>query len=186
MNHEALTIDEGTVESATEPSDFGLWTDYHIPENRSGWHPLVRKFYEHWLSVAPRGRLPGRQHIAPERMVPMLSRMWMLDVHRDPLRFQYRLYGTALVSSLHRDVTGRWLHEAQPEAVANPAVRDRFHFMAETGRPTWRRGQTLRERDALHRSIENCIAPLAADGRTVDMIVGLTVVFDSAGNEIRC
>ena len=26
----------------------------------------------------------------------MLSRMWMLDVHRDPLRFRYRLYGTAL------------------------------------------------------------------------------------------
>jgi hypothetical protein len=69
--------------------------------------------------VAPPGRLFGRQHIAPEQMVPMLSRMWLADVHRDPLRFRYRLYGTALVSSLHREVTGQWLDEAQPETVFN-------------------------------------------------------------------
>jgi hypothetical protein len=75
-------------------SDFGEWTDYRVPHDRSAWHPLVRRFYEYWLAIGPEGQLPGRQHLAPEEMVPMLSRMWMLDVHRDPLRFRYRLYGT--------------------------------------------------------------------------------------------
>src|SRR5713226_4402781 len=161
MDHEAPTIEEeGLAGRVAEPLDFGVWTDHRIPHDRSGWHPLVRQFYEHWLSIAPPGQLPGRQHIAPEQMVPMLSRMWMLDVHRDPLRFRFRLYGTALVSSLGGEVTGRWLDEAQPQTVSNPMVRDRYRCIVETGRPSWRRGQTLRDRDARHRIIENCIAPL--------------------------
>jgi len=183
MDHEALTI--GVARRATEPLDFGIWTDYRIPQDRSEWHPLVQQFYEHWLSIAPSGQLPGRQHVAPEQMVPMLSRMWILDVHRDPLRFRYRLYGTALVRSLHREVTGRWLDEVQPETVHNPVLRDRYRFIVETGCPTWRRGPSLWDRDPLHRIIENCFTPLAADGKTVDKIMGLSVLFDSAGEEIR-
>src|SRR5260370_6304800 len=133
MDHETPTIEEGGLAGrAAEPLDFGVWTDYRIPEDRSGWHPLVRQFYEHWLSIAPPGRLPGRQQVAPEQMVRMLSRMWMLDVHRDPLRFRYRLYGTALVSSLGREAPGQWLDRAQPEPISNPMGRDRYPFFPET------------------------------------------------------
>jgi hypothetical protein len=105
-------------------------------------------------------------------------------VDRGPLRFRYRLYGTALVNSLHREMTGQWLDEAQPRTVSNPIVRDRFRFVAETGRPTWRRGKSLWDRDPLHPFIETCYAPLAADGTTVDKIMGVAVLFDSAGKEI--
>jgi hypothetical protein len=63
------------VNDTNTSADFGVWTDHRIPHDRSGWHPLVRRFYEYWLSIAPPDRLPGRQHIAPEQMVPMLSRM---------------------------------------------------------------------------------------------------------------
>jgi hypothetical protein len=184
MDHEALIIEERVACRAAEPLNFGIWTDHRIPHDRSKWHPLVRQFYEHWISIASPGQLPGRQHIAPEQMVPMLSRMWMLDVHRNPLRFRYRLYGTALVRSLDREVTGRWLDEVQPETVLNPVLRDRYRFIVETGRPTWRRGQSFWYRDPLHRMIENCFTPLAADGQTVDKIMGLSVLFDSAGKEI--
>jgi len=59
--------------------DYGIWTGYRIPDDRSDWHPLVRRFYEYWVSAAPPGRLPGRQHIWPEEIGPLLSRLWMLD-----------------------------------------------------------------------------------------------------------
>ena len=182
---QASTIEEAVAGRAAAPLDFGVWTDHCIPNDRSEWHPLVRQFYEHWLSIAPPDQLPGRQHIEPEQMVPMLSRMWMLDVHRDPLRFRYRLCGTALVRSLNREVTGQWLDEVQPETVCNPMVRDRYRFVAETGRPTWRRGPSLWDRDPLHRIIENCVAPLAANGKSVNVIIGFSVLFDSSGNEIN-
>jgi hypothetical protein len=183
MDYETLATETRLAGRSAEP--FGVWTDHRIPEDRSGWHPLVRRFYEHWLSLAPPGLLPGRQQIQPEDMVPLLSRLWMMDVHRDPLRFRYRLCGTTLVHSLNREVTGQWLDEIQPETVYNPTVRDRYRFVAEAGRPTWRRGRSFWDRDPQHRTIENCVAPLAADGKTVDVIIGLAVLFDAAGKEIN-
>jgi hypothetical protein len=89
-----------------------------------------------------------------------------------------------LVASLHHEMTGQWLDEAQPRTVSNPVIRDRFRFVAETGRPTWRHGKAIWERDPLHPTIETCYVPLAADGRTVDKIMGVAVLFDSAGREI--
>jgi hypothetical protein len=167
-----------------EVGEFGAWTGHQIPEDRSGWHPLVRRFYEYWLSVAPPDRLPGRQHIRPEDLVPLLSRLWMLDVHRNPLRFRYRLAGTDIVRGVHRELTGEWLDEVQPKTITNPLMRDRHRFVAEMGSPTWRRGPILWDQDPTHRTIENCVVPLAADGVTVDKIFAVSVAFDSNGREI--
>jgi hypothetical protein len=172
------------VRLATEPVDFGIWTGHLIPDDRSAWHPLVRRFYDYWLSVAPPGCLPGRQHIAPEEIVPLLSRLWMLDVFRDPLRFRYRLVGTEMTRSVQRELTGTWLDESQPESARNVDLRDRYRFILETGRATWRRGPTMWLRDPAHRLVENLLAPLASDGRTVDKIIGFSVLFDTTGREI--
>jgi len=163
---------------------YGIWTGHRIPDDRSSWHPLVRQFYDYWRGVAPPGRLPGRQHIAPEEIVPLLSRLWMLDVFRDPLRFRYRLVGTDITRSVRRELTGMWLDEAQPESVGNVNLRDRYRFILETGQPTWRRGSTLWDRDPSHRMVENCLAPLAQDGKTIDKIIAVSVIFDANGGEL--
>ena len=71
-----------------------------------------------------------------------MSRMWMLDVHRDPLRYRYRLCGTEMVRSLGREVTGIWLDEAHPQLIENPRFaravplygRDRPGDLAAAGR----------------------------------------------------
>ena len=65
-----------------DSGDYGVWTGYQIPEDRTAWHPLVRRLYDYWVSVAPPGGLPGRQHIAPEEIPALWSRLWMLDVYR--------------------------------------------------------------------------------------------------------
>src|ERR1700681_3947345 len=95
----------GRDPDVVEVADYGAWTNHQIPDDRSGWHPTVRRFYEYWLSVAPSGRLPGRQHIHPEDLVTVLPRVWMLDVYRNPLRFRYRLAGTHIDLSVHRELT---------------------------------------------------------------------------------
>ena len=170
--------------TAAAVTDFGVWTGYRIPEDRSDWHPLVLRLYDYWLSIAPDGRLPGRQHIAAEDIAPLWSRLWMLDVFRDPLRYRYRLCGTDMVRSLGREVTGAWVDEIHPELIANPQSRERLRFMAETGCATWRRGPPLWTRDPKHRLIETCIVPLACDGRTVDKMLALSVLFDDEGQPI--
>ncbi len=170
---------------AAQPADeFGVWTGYQIPEDRTGWHPLVLRLYDYWRSVAPPGRLPGRQDLVAEEIAPLWSRAWMLDVFRDPLRYRYRLCGTEMVRSLGHEVTGEWLDEVHPALIANPQSRERFHFMAETGRATWRRGLPLWTRDPKHQLIETLIVPLADDGQTVDKMLAVSVVFDSTGRPI--
>jgi hypothetical protein len=185
MGREAPIVAGRPAGNVAAAMDFGVWSDHRIPDDRSGWHPMVQRFYDYWLSVAPPGQLPGRQHIAPEDLAPLLSRLWLVDVYRNPLRFRYRLVGTAVVESIHRELTGGWLDEVQPEIIHIATVHDRYHFVAETGRPTWRRGRTHWERDPLHRTIENCLVPLAADGKTVDKILAVNVLFDGNGNEIK-
>ena len=162
-------------------ADYGIWTGHEVPSDPADWHPPVRQFYDYWLSVAPPGRLPGRQHIAPEDIRTLLPRLWMCDVFRDPLRFRYRLVGSEIVRSVQRELTGQWLDEAQPQSVTNPTLSNRYRFIVETGQPTWRRGPTLWIRDPQHRSVENCLLPLAADGETVDKIIAMTALFDGNG-----
>ena len=79
-----------------------------MPEDRAAWHPQCCTFYEYWLRITPPGRLPGRQHVSPLEIVPLLPRVWLLDVTRAPLRFRYRLVGTGEALTLGREVTGQW------------------------------------------------------------------------------
>jgi len=160
-----------------DAADYGVWTGYRIPEDRTSWHPLMVRFYDYCLAVAPPGCLPGRQHIVPEDIAPLWSRLWMLDVCREPLRYRYRLCGTEMVRSLGHEVTGAWLDEVHPQLIAHPESRERFRFMAETGAATWRRGPPLWTRDPDHRSIETLIVPLAADGFTVDKMIAASVLY---------
>ena len=62
-------------QSTAASADYGVWTNHRIPDDRSAWHPSVRQFYEYWRKVSPPGRIPGRQHIAPEDIVPLLSKI---------------------------------------------------------------------------------------------------------------
>jgi hypothetical protein len=182
-----LVVDHHTVPGHLTPdatADFGVWTGYRIPDDRADWHPLVCRLYDYWRSIAPDGQLPGRQHIVAEDIAPLWSRSWMLDVFRGPLRYRYRLCGTEMVRSLGREVTGAWVDEIHPALIANPQSRERFRFMAESGCATWRRGPPLWTRDPKNRLIETCIVPLADDGRTVDKMLAVSVLFDDEGRPI--
>jgi hypothetical protein len=164
--------------------DYGEWTNHRIPDDRSAWHPLVRQFYDYWLSIAPPGALPGRQHVAPEEMSAWLSRLWLLDVYRNPLRYRLRLCGSAMVRSLGQEVTGRWLDEVHPRSVGDPRSRDRLRIVTELNRPTWRRGTPRWTRAPEFKTVESLMVPLAADGSSVDKIMGISVAFDAKGRLI--
>src|SRR5947207_12772678 len=90
--------------AAQAAAEFGVWSGYHIPDNRAHWHQLVRQLYDYWLSIAPDGplpgsRLPGRRHIVAEDTTALRSRPGLLDVYRHPLRCRSRLCGTEMVRS---------------------------------------------------------------------------------------
>jgi hypothetical protein len=130
---------------------------------------------DYWRAIRPApDRLPGRQHFDPLDVPRLLSWIWLLDVHRDPLRFRYRLMGTEQVRVIGSDTTGQWLHECFPHVPAAPTYR---HFLAaaEHGMISYNRGFPVLHVPKEYILTERIFLPLARDGHQVDMLLALTV-----------
>jgi hypothetical protein len=145
-------------------------------------HASIRSLFDHWRRIAPPGLLPGRQHLDPADLVPLLPNIWLLDVVRPaapPLRwhFRYRLVGTELVRVFGRDPTGELFHEAWPRMAAPGGVYDHHVAVVDQKRPSFRSGPSLYDGSRDYQSLERILLPLARDGTTVDMVLGLTVFF---------
>jgi hypothetical protein len=151
----------------------------------TGWDPQIAEFFRYWLSICPVGRLPGRQHFDPLHIAKLMARVWMLDVVAglSGPRFRYRLVGTKEVETLQREVTGHWLDEAHPHLVETRYGLKRFIFMAESGQPTYRKGEVNFSHHRDHRIVENCMVPLARDGVSVDLIAVCSVLYRLDGSQ---
>lgn len=162
----------------------GTWIRCDETTDRSSWYPALAKFFAYWLSIRPSAALlPGRQHFDPLHIADLMPRVWLLDVVRDDgrLRFRYRLAGTKEVQTLEREVTGEWLDDVHPRLKANPALLERYRFIVEQGQPTYRKGFINFTHKREHVRVENCMVPLARDGRAVDIIAACSVSFLSDG-----
>jgi hypothetical protein len=161
------------------------WIACDLGTARKAWHPKLQLFFDYWIAIAPAGRLPGRQHLDPVGLGPVLPHVWMLDVVRDgdAPRFRYRLAGTREVDTLQREVTGQWFDEVHPLAPSHP-IFARFAYMLEHRTPTYRKGLVGLTHEKDHRTVENCMLPFASDGVAVDLIVACSIVFYSNGQEV--
>ena len=162
----------------------GAWAPCSAATDRAAWYPTLARFFEYWLSICPSAeRLPGRQHFDPLDIPDVMSRVWLLDVERGQgrPRFRYRLVGTKEVETLQREVTGMWMEDVHPRLKENPALFERYVFMAERGEPTYRKGFINFNHKREHERVENCMVPLARDGRAVDVIAACSVILRSDG-----
>lgn len=137
--------------------------------------PKIKALYAYWQSIHPAGGgLPGRQHVDPVDIPDLLPNLWMVDVSRNPLRFRFRLIGTEIVKFAGRDVTGQWLDEVIEGYQGSEASR--FHRqVVESGRPAYRRGGLLFNPSNAQLEAERLYLPLAQDGRTVDILLVMTI-----------
>lgn len=138
-------------------------------------HPKVREVHRYWMSLAPApDKLPGRRHFDPAAVTSLLPNIWLIDVVHDPLRFRFRLLGTTVEKFAGRRMTGRWVDEE-----LGPETRDEvltnLTEVVETRQPSWRRGPSLIIPEKTVATLERLYLPLATDGRTVDMVLGLTI-----------
>lgn len=148
-------------------------------------HPLIRQGYDYWRSVHPDGGLlPGRQHVEPTAIPKLLSHIWMIDVQAEPLRFRYRLLGTAVrrITPNGDTVVGRWLDEVD-EDFHTSGRAEVFAQPVRTHQPSYRRGLPQFPLGLDHLTIERIFMPLAADGKNVDMLFCISL-FLSTGNSL--
>jgi hypothetical protein len=142
------------------------------------WHPTLRELYDYWISIHPTVGLPGRQHVDPCAFPHLLSRVFMVDVSRNPLRFKYRLVGTEYVYLMGRDLTGRYLDEVHPDFQG--LILRQYVDAAEQRRPAYRKGPIkYASPDREYLGIERVILPLARNAFDVDIILGAVMYIPS-------
>lgn len=169
-----------------DPAAGNGWQVVGDHTDTGSWHPQVAALLCYWRTRRPEGRLPSRTAVDPFSLRGILPYMWMLDIERDPARpeayrFLYRLAGTRFVDLLGFEVTRQWYDRARPLAYA--ANRSRLITVARDGVITWRRGPMPLESGDWQQT-ENLMLPLAADGITPDVILGISVRFDSDGQAL--
>jgi hypothetical protein len=133
--------------------------------------PRFRAFFAYWQSVAPVGRLPGRQHIdpltIPREVLPNIALYDIVPAETD-FRVRVRLLGTAVVELLGVDHTGLFIDETMPADAYRP-LHESFRLVAQGQPQYWQR--TLPYPNRNFTGIKRLALPLATDGHDVDMTI---------------
>jgi hypothetical protein len=132
-------------------------------------------FYDYWMETCG-GEIPlPRSAIdpvsVPTRILPWL---YIINVKRDPLDFNYRLIGTGLTRLLNRDLTGENMSDLYYPPDHNAFLMHRLHLVAEENLVA------LAEFDAgwvqkKFIKLVSLMLPGTTDGETTDLIFGVTV-----------
>lgn len=138
--------------------------------------PLHREIHDYWSSKKTDGRLPARADIDPVDIPQVLQWTLLLDVVRSDAqpRFKFRLFGTGLVERAGRDLTGVWIEDAFPEEQRHAYFFDAVARVVAEARPIGYFGHSMIEHRH-HIRVRGLLFPLAADGRQVDMILGVNL-----------
>lgn len=95
---------------------------------------VLRKLAAHWDRLRGERVMPGRAAFDPLDVQYALGYISVIEVHRDPLRFYFRLDGTKQVELFGIDCTRRYLDEAMPGEHAAMAGES-YRQVVEARRP---------------------------------------------------
>jgi hypothetical protein len=147
-------------------------------------HPKILALHTYWLKIAPgAGLLPGRQHMDPIDIPKLLANVWLLDVLKSPRRFRFRLIGTALAARGLQAKTGDFI-EPLLAKTGLPDPLDDLNRAVSERQPVWFRGKARIPHERFIAELERVHLPMARDGAEVDMLLCLSVLYDSLGTEI--
>lgn len=146
-------------------------------------HPKVRLLAEYWQAIHPATGLPGRQHFDPCDIPSILRHLFLIDIDAPHSRFTWRLMGTALVSIFGRDHTGLPLEGAY-RAGTRAHSYQALCTVVTTKQPQWRRAPAAFAEDRDYLTMERVVFPLARDGTTVDMALGMILAHQKDGDVV--
>lgn len=129
--------------------------------------PEIAAFRALWDSKRRGGKLPARGDFSVDDLKPFMGRVALLDVVDGGRDFRFRLYGTHIVDEYKNEMTGKLASEFRPD-FREPVLRG-YKTAYETRRP---HADTV-DIDApdMHYVWDRIVVPLAADGKTVDMLM---------------
>ena len=129
---------------------------------------VLRHLVAHWEGLRGSRRMPTRADFDPLQVRYALGHISLIEVHRDPLRFYFRLDGTKQVELFGVDCTRRYLDEAMPGDHAVMAGAS-YREVVENAAPRYHR-RTIQFHERLI-DYEVVILPFSSDGELVDILM---------------
>jgi hypothetical protein len=142
-------------------------------------HPKIRKIYDYWRYIHPASGLPGRQHLDPLDIPDLLPHIRLIDVVGDPPRFRVRLCGDRIRAYFGSPQQDRFFDEMFPSFTSR-ASYVAFMNAIVTGEPSWDAGACDLNPAKVFMPMERIVLPLAADGRTIDMLIMISLFGEDA------
>lgn len=141
------------------------------PKSRRSRKPAsIAEFLTYWDSIRNGKNLPGRPDLDPVDIPGMLPFVFLVDVLGQGAEFRYRLVGTDIVRNTKRDFTGYLLSEIRDIGSQGKLIEMYERSFAEKAPVTERFPYTTR--GGVDKFYDVAVAPLARDGRNVDMLFG--------------
>jgi hypothetical protein len=148
-----------------------IWDLDKVP---AGCSEKVCRFLAYWRAQHEGDMLPGRQHIDPIDFPDLLPNIRLIDVVGDPPRFKVRLTGERVSDHFGQSLTGQYFDDVFPQFENRESCQAFFATM-ENRRPCWNLGVCDLNPEKDFVPFERLVLPLASDGKTVDMLLVLSL-----------
>jgi hypothetical protein len=131
--------------------------------------PLLRELADYWVGRRGTRSMPARADIDPVDLPQHLPNLILAEVQTDPLRFHFRVVGTALEAQLGQIYTGATIGEESGRFFRA------YARCVDRARPTREYMRYDFGDDAETGEFERLLLPLSENDRDVHMILGEAV-----------
>ncbi|MEQ8354130.1 MAG: PAS domain-containing protein [Kiloniellaceae bacterium] len=152
-----------------------VYSDYFLKELGDLEPPAIHARFlamiRYMKKVAPRGALPGRQHIDPVEFRQVLTLVNLVDVERTggKTRFRFRLVGEQQTRAAGRSITGLVVEDAVIPELA-PRITANMTQVLARRLPVYD-SFAMPHPDRQFIDSQRMYFPLAADGRVIDKLL---------------
>ena len=144
-------------------------TESTKPTCEAAQDPDLTALHEYWAGKCNGRKMPRRGDIDPTEIPSLLPHVFIAEIHH-PLRFRFRLVGTAICDRWNENYNGKWLDEL---ALGNEraAVMQQYDRAAASAVPQFDSTEFTNEFGRyLH--YRRLLLPLSDDGNTPTMLLG--------------
>ncbi|HEX7775673.1 MAG TPA: PAS domain-containing protein [Parvibaculum sp.] len=140
-------------------------------------HPGIAALTAYWESKRNGNAMPDRRDIVPSEIVKLLPNLHICEVLEDGRDFRFRLFGTALVTVLGAEMTGKRVSEIGGGSIVSKPDAARRRWLDVTSRayegrhPVFASGHLV---NTIRRNVRwhSFAAPLTAGGAATEQILG--------------
>ena len=145
-----------------------------VAEGMSFLSQVLDQALAYWQEIRGDARMPRRDAMVPERIVPLWPHILMVDIIGNGNDYFFRLVGQQLVDT-YGEQTGRTLSNAAISEVVRERCRQIFRFCLDRAAPAYAYWSESASDWRPLIDVEALCLPLSSDGTTLDRMISLNV-----------